>query len=391
MKAESQPCVFDPRQVDLQALSAGLDQIRRELDAGVGAADVSHLRRVERWGYLCSLIGYGTAWIVPNPVSAFFIHQGNQTRWVLMHHIGHGAYDRIPGVPRRFTKAVFAQGRRRLLDYMDWFLPSAWIEEHNHHHHAFLNDKRDPDLLEDRLAALHARRLPSWRLAILVGVMMTIWRWARFAPRTFVCYEESWARRHKRTPDAGHRLGTRSRTGTGARARFWRQCLFPNAIYRFVALPLVALPFGTTIALNVGLNLVLAEWIGNVLTYLLLVPGHNACDLYRFENSPASKGEWQLRQILGTCNFRAGFELAHFLLSYFTCHIEHHLWPAMTVRQYQHAKPKLAALCRRLNIPFNEEAWFTRVRKSMPIVWGTARNRRMTHTTMPDHVAPLGA
>jgi hypothetical protein len=52
----------------------------------IGNQDFKHLKKMERWGQLCSLLGYGTAWIFPNPVSALLISQGSFTRWTQMTH-----------------------------------------------------------------------------------------------------------------------------------------------------------------------------------------------------------------------------------------------------------------------------------------------------------------
>ena len=37
----------------------------------VGPEDLAHLLKLERWGRICTGLGYATAWIAPNPISAF--------------------------------------------------------------------------------------------------------------------------------------------------------------------------------------------------------------------------------------------------------------------------------------------------------------------------------
>src|SRR5262245_4962525 len=102
------------------------------MEASIGAQDLAHLQKMERWGRWCSALGYGTAWIAPNPSSALLIAHGNTVRWtILMHHVGHRAYDRVPGLPRRYRGARFAVGWRRYLDWFDWIHPEAWRWEHN--------------------------------------------------------------------------------------------------------------------------------------------------------------------------------------------------------------------------------------------------------------------
>jgi len=87
-------------QVDREQLALDLDNIRNEVMADIGQDDFKHLKKIERWGRLCTLLGYGTAWIIPNPVSAYLISQGNVTRWTtIAHHILHRGYDRIKAYP----------------------------------------------------------------------------------------------------------------------------------------------------------------------------------------------------------------------------------------------------------------------------------------------------
>src|SRR5262249_10089236 len=96
-----------------------------------------HLRRIERVGRVATAVGLATAWLAPNPFSAGALALGRSTAWLLMHHVGHRGYDKVPGVARRHTSRVFARGRRRFVDWLDWMTPEAWVYEHNvlHHQH----------------------------------------------------------------------------------------------------------------------------------------------------------------------------------------------------------------------------------------------------------------
>jgi len=106
-------------QVDREQLALDLDNIRNEVMADIGKDDFKHLKKIERWGRLCTLLGYGTAWIIPNPVSAYLISQGNVTRWTtIAHHILHRGYDRIEGLPKHYSSKGFAKGKRRYLDWL---------------------------------------------------------------------------------------------------------------------------------------------------------------------------------------------------------------------------------------------------------------------------------
>ena len=111
--------------IDFQAFADDINDLRAEIDSSLGPDDLRHLRRIERWGRLATVVGLATAPIVPNPFSAAALALGRSTRWLLMHHIGHRGYDKVPDVPKTYTARVFARGWRRLVHWADWMTPEA--------------------------------------------------------------------------------------------------------------------------------------------------------------------------------------------------------------------------------------------------------------------------
>src|SRR5688572_15169207 len=90
--------------VDAAAFALDLDRLRQEIDASIGPEDLAHLKKLERWGRACSVLGYGSSWLAPNPISALLIALGSTTRWaIVMHHVAHRGYERVPDVPPRYT------------------------------------------------------------------------------------------------------------------------------------------------------------------------------------------------------------------------------------------------------------------------------------------------
>ena len=127
---------MDIDKIDLAALAADLDALQAELRAGGGEDDLKHLKKVEAMGRAASFLGYGTAWLMPNPVSALLMSQGTFSRWAMIgHHVLHRGYDKVPGIPHRYTSKGFAKGWRRFVDWLDWIEPNAWVHEHNFQHH----------------------------------------------------------------------------------------------------------------------------------------------------------------------------------------------------------------------------------------------------------------
>ena len=106
---------FDLDAIDLEGFARGVKALRGEIDASLGPDDLRHLRRIERWGRVATAVGLATAPIAPNPLSAAALALGRATRWLLMHHVGHRGYDKVPAVPPRFTArvSVSADGSHR--------------------------------------------------------------------------------------------------------------------------------------------------------------------------------------------------------------------------------------------------------------------------------------
>ena len=146
----------------------------------------------------------------------------------------------------------------------------------------------------------------------------------------------------------------------------------------FALVPCLFLVFGTTAALNVLLTLVMAEIITNVHTFLVIVPNHSGSDLYTFEGAPKDRGKFSIRQIVGSANYNTGGDVRDFLHGWLNYQIEHHLWPEMSMRQYQIAQPKLRALCAKYDIPYVQESVWNRFSKLLPIIAGEESMIKMT-------------
>ncbi|MCK5356109.1 MAG: fatty acid desaturase, partial [Methyloprofundus sp.] len=162
--------------VDRVALAKDLDAIHKEALSRAGEQDFKHLKKMERWGQVCSLLGYGTAWIFPNPISALLISQGSFTRWTQMTHpIVHKGYDKISSVPDNYNSKKFAQGWRRFLDWPDWITPAGWHQEHDILHHYNLGEKLDPDHLQNNMEWLRQSNTPMWLRFGIVGIFTASW------------------------------------------------------------------------------------------------------------------------------------------------------------------------------------------------------------------------
>jgi fatty acid desaturase len=355
---------FDPSSVDVEGFLRDVRALRTEIDASVSEADLAHLRRIERWGRTATVIGLATCWLMPNPLSAVGLCLGRSTRWLLMHHVGHRGYDRVPGAPSERTSKGFAKGRRRFLDWFDWILPEAWVYEHNVLHHSYTGEDADPDLLERNAeGTLRDTNRPLALRYLQLALLAITWRASYYAPETLASL------RRKHRPD-----------GPLTREE-WREVLLkgyaPYIAWNFVLLPALFLPLGAWAAFSALCNSLMAEVLTNFHTFLVVGPNHTGEDLYRFDSSPEGRGERYLQQVIGSANYRTGGDLNDYLHLWLNYQIEHHIFPDLSMLQYQRVQPKVRALCEKYGIPYVQESVWTRARKMVDIVVGKSSMRRI--------------
>jgi fatty acid desaturase len=349
--------------IDLEGFAKAVAELRSELRASLGADDLRHLRRIERWGRAATAAGLATAWIAPNPFSAAALALGRSTRWLLMHHVGHRGYDRVPGVAPRHTSRVFARGRRRLLDWADWMTPEAWIYEHNVLHHQHTGEERDPDLIEQNVEDIHRSGLPVWARYALIGLLAATWRASYYAPKTLTAW---W-----------NRLSQESGPRRVPPAEMLRRCYVPYPLFAFVLLPLVFAPLGAWAVLSAFVNSLMADVITNIHTFFVVGPNHTGEDVYRFDGSPASKGEFYVRQVVGSVNYRTGGDLCDYAHLWLNYQIEHHLFPDMPMLAYRRVQPRVKAICAEFGVPYLEEPVTRRFVKMSRVFVGSAKMRRV--------------
>lgn len=358
--------------VDLDGLERDLSELRIELEAGAGAADVAHLRRVELVGRLATLIGWGTAWIFPNPVSALAISTGIFARWTMIgHHVVHRGYDKVDGVPKRLTSSVFAKGWRRWWDWADWLDPESWRHEHNTLHHYKLGEVHDPDQPESNVASLRSSRLPRFARVAIVALLACVWKFAYYAPNTVRAKENHSRRREEGFKPIGFPSVAMWAPWTRPGRTTWWRCYLPYVLLHFVLLPLPFLlisPMAWGFALT---NRALAEVITNLHSYLIIVPNHAGDDVFRFDSSIEGKGHFYFRQIVGTANYRTGGFANDFFHGFLNYQIEHHVFPDLTMRQYAIAQPRVEAICRKHGLPYVQESVWVRLRKLVRVLVGT--------------------
>jgi fatty acid desaturase len=356
--------------VDREQLAKDISEIHQQVLANIGINDFKHLTKMERWGKICSAIGYATAWIAPNPFSAFLISQGSFTRWTqVVHPVGHRAYDKIENINEKYTSKKFAQGWRRFIDWPDWITPAGWHQEHDVLHHYNLGEKSDPDQIQHNMEWLRQSNLPMWQRYTIVALFSGIWKIAYYTPRTHKELQLNLAKKQGDIEPVMTRLGAWSLFTKQGRA-LWLHSILPYTAYRFVLLPLLFFPLGNYAVISVLINLILAEIFTNMHSFLVIVPNHAGDDVMMFDEKVQGKGEFYLRQILGSVNYPTGSNLNDFFYGWLNYQVEHHLWPDMPLNQYQKVQPQVMALCKKHNIPYLQQSVFKRLLKAVDVMVG---------------------
>jgi len=349
---------------DIDRFATEIRTLRRAALAGIGRADYLHMRAIETAGRLLFLAGLGACWLGWLLPATLALALALMVKWLLMHHIGHGGYDRIAGIPRRYHSTRYALGWRRVIDWFDWILPAAWNHEHNHLHHSFTGEEQDPDLVERNLDWLAQARWPKAVKLLVLAFFAATWKFSYYSARTLSCLKG------EQVVDFSNFWDLRGRT----QRRLWFGLFLPYAGLNFVLLPLVLEQVASGFGLNWLICRAAAEVLHNVHTFVVIVPNHAGADLHRFDSiDKAQRGGagFFVRQVLGSANYRTGSEWLDFAQMYLNYQIEHHLMPNLSMLAYRRVQPEVRAICLRHGLPYVQESVGRRLVKMVQIAIGS--------------------
>lgn len=364
-----------------------LELLKKEMKENIGTDDYKHLRKIEFLGRLSSFIGYLTAWVPYNFLSALLISTGNFVRWTMItHHVTHKGYDRIPNMPERYYSRNYAKGWRRYIDWPDWLLPEAWDYEHNFQHHYRTGETADPDLVEHNLRALRDADIPMFIKYLVVFFFILTWKFTYYTPSTLLELQRKRIKeKKKQNPEFPEEKELEKVTEildlflpvNKYAAEVWLRCVLPYMMIRFFIIPLLFLPFGYSAWFWVLVQSIVAELITNIHSFIIIGPNHAGSDLYRFDDKYSGRDEYYLRQIIGSVNYSTGNELHNFLQGYLNYQIEHHLWPDMPMLKYKQYQPRVKELCEKYGVSYLQESFWLRLQKMLKIAVGKESMKRM--------------
>ncbi|WP_455756870.1 fatty acid desaturase family protein [Sulfurimonas sp.] len=380
----------DYRDVDQAQLQRDIDQIKETIGA-TNEVDFQHLLKLERWGRGSTLFGFFLLivisildatnfgipslifWIV-GVISAIFIGVGNVGRWAnVTHPILHGAYDKVPNIPYRYTKDGYAAGSRRWIDWLDWIKPDAWAYEHNIMHHYHLGEDDDPDNVEKNLKWLHDAKIPMFMKYVTVYAFAAFWKLAYYAPNTLRILENKERARRKEEPTLDYQISPFTKNGL----TLWKDYILPYGLFQFVLLPALFYPLGLEAVFSAFAIIVLGEFFANIHSFLVIVPNHSAEDIYQFSTPHKTQGEYYLRQIMGSVNYNTGTDLIDFAHGFLNYQVEHHLFPNMPHSFYQKMQPIVKEICKKHNLEYRQESVFKRILMTVDLMVGKTKVLRI--------------
>jgi fatty acid desaturase len=118
----------------------------------------------------------------------------------------------------------------------------------------------------------------------------------------------------------------------------------------YLAFPLLAGPgFVPVLAGNLTANLTRNVWAHTIIFCGHFPEGAETFTEEQLEGE--TRGEWYVRQLLGSCNIDGG-HLLHLMSGNLSHQIEHHLFPDLPSNRYAQIAPQIRALCERFGLPY---------------------------------------
>jgi fatty acid desaturase len=119
----------------------------------------------------------------------------------------------------------------------------------------------------------------------------------------------------------------------------------------YLAFPLLAGPGFLPVLLgNLTANLTRNLWAHTIIFCGHFPDGAQVFTEDRLKNE--TRGQWYVRQLLGSCNIDGG-DLLHLMSGNLSHQIEHHLFPDLPSNRYAQIAPRIRALCERFGLPYN--------------------------------------
>ena len=314
-------------EADIEALGDELDSIRRDIEDSLGERDAAYIRRTilfqrTRLVIACSRSRVG--WLAGTAALGFAKSVENME---IGHNVTHGQWDWMND-PEIHSNT------------WEWDMvavSSQWRYSHNYRHHVFNNIVGVDDDLG--FGVMRVTRDVPWKPEHLVQPLRNVLLAAIF----------EWGIGLHGVHSERDRVGRETPEHAAARSALLRKSAH-QVVKDYVLWPaLSGRRWRRTLAANGAANLLRNLW-----SYVVIFCGHFPDGAEKFSADVLeheTRGEWYLRQILGTANFNAGPVLA-FASGNLCYQIEHHLYPDLPSNRYAKIAERVRAVCVKYDLPY---------------------------------------
>ena len=323
---------------DIAALGDELDAIRRDVEGSLGDRDARYIHSVIRFQRILDVGSRAAIVLSPSRAGRWLGVAGLAIakcveNMELAHNIGHGQWDWMND-PEIHSST------------WEWDmvgLSEQWRYAHNFRHHVFTNVLGMDD--DVGFSILRVTRDQPWHWRYLMQPVQSLVLAATF----------EWAIALYDLDAAFKRADQRKSLATGGFVRKVHRQIVKD----YVLFPMVA---GRR-RRPVFLALLTANLLRNLWTYVVIICGHfpDGAEKFTLDSiSAETRGQWYLRQMLGSANFDAGPALA--LASGNLCYqIEHHLFPDLPSNRYAEIAPRVRQLCEKYDLPYTTGSFVRQV------------------------------
>ncbi|MCR3721633.1 MULTISPECIES: fatty acid desaturase family protein [Prauserella salsuginis group] len=311
-----------------------MDELRRRVVADLGAEDVEYIQNViktqrglEVTGRALMYAGFfPPAWLAGVGALSLAKILDNME---IGHNVMHGQYD--------WTRDPALSSQR--FEWDNVAPAENWRHSHNYIHHTYTNivDK-DRDVGYGILRIDPAQKWHPYYLGnpVYATLLAIFFQWGVMLHDLEVDRvlkgERKWSEFSEERRRIGRKMG--------------RQIGKDYVLFPLLTGPLAPLTFAGNAAANLARNL----W-----AFGIIFCGHFPADVESFseeETERETRGQWYLRQILGSANITGG-SLFHILSGNLSHQIEHHLFPDIPARRYPQIAGEVRAICEKYGLPYH--------------------------------------
>ncbi|WP_019201236.1 acyl-CoA desaturase [Tsukamurella sp. 1534] len=340
---------------DVEAIGERFDAIRTRILSDLGEKDREYIYSIVRAQRGFEIAGRAMMYLPPLwPVAVGSLGVSKiLDNMEIGHNVMHGQYDwmREPGLNSREFE-------------WDTVCPAdQWKHSHNYLHHTFTNVlDMDRDIGYGILRMAPEQKWHPYYLGNLAyaSALMVLFQWGvmlhDLEAERIVKGERKWS-------DIKELV-------RGMRKKAGKQVLKDYVLFPALTGPL----FPLTFLGNMSANLIRNLW-----TFSIIFCGHFPSGVQTFtkeETADETKGEWYVRQMLGSANIDGG-RLFHIMSGNLSFQIEHHLFPDLPANRYPEIAAEVREVCEQYGLPYNTgslrgqltSTWKKIAKLSLPNSW----------------------